>query len=249
MILKKLIAGLTAAAAAAGTFSCGSKKSSSEDKLPPPVPAEASDPNTVDFNDGLCDFAEVITDDDLSAKGTLSVEELAGNKMLKFSDDFTVPLDGKVQKVRVYAGSLVGVENLSKVRSVSFDLYADAEAEDYTDENGDKKRVPGTICGGGGTVVAKRDGKGKRSWYGFADFEGGEYNFEYSAPQHETFKFLLADSGMIWDETMPGANFLIMRWGSENLSNLYIDNIVFYDADGKSIPLAGDRQKPPPDEE
>ncbi|MBQ2264814.1 MAG: hypothetical protein II341_05345 [Oscillospiraceae bacterium] len=34
-------------------------------------------------------------------------------------------------------------------------------------------------------------------------------------------------------------NFLIMRWGIQNLSSMYIDNITFYDADGNSIPLNG----------
>ena len=37
---------------------------------------------------------------------------------------------------------------------------------------------------------------------------------------------------------MEDANFLIMRWGIANESDMYIDNIVFYDEDGKSIPLA-----------
>ena len=32
---------------------------------------------------------------------------------------------------------------------------------------------------------------------------------------------------------MEDANFLIMRWGLANESDMMIDNIVFYDADGK----------------
>ena len=30
---------------------------------------------------------------------------------------------------------------------------------------------------------------------------------------------------------------MVMRWGIPNQADLYIDNITFYDADGKSIPL------------
>ena len=214
------------------------------EELIPPVPAEASDPNTVTFDDDNCVFAEVINDDEYCAKGEISVAELAGNKMLKFTDDFTTPMEGKVQKIAIYAAPLIGIENLPKVKSIEFDLYADAVAEEYKDENGEMKTVPGTICGGGGSSTAKLDNDGKNKWYGFKDFEGGEYDFEYSAPLHQEFKFLLAGSGQCWDETMKGANFLVMRWGSENKSNIYIDNIVFYDEDGNSIPLDGDGTMP-----
>ena len=41
---------------------------------------------------------------------------------------------------------------------------------------------------------------------------------------------------------MEDANFLIMRWGLANESDMMIDNIVFYDADGNSIPLASDAE-------
>lgn len=270
MMFKRFIAGLAAVTFAAVPVSCGNKDSSSDspagttaaqvtdaeeptaepttrepvENLIPPVPAEATDPNTVTFDDDNCSFAEVIADDEFCAKGELSVAELAGNKMLRFSDDFTTPIAGKVQKICIYAAPLIGVENLARVRSIEFDLYADASAEDYVDENGDRKKVPGTICGGGGTATAQLDSDGNGKWYGFKDFEGGEYDFEYSGPLHQEFKFLLANSGQCWDETMEGANFLIMRWGSENKSDLYIDNIVFYDENGESIPLDGSGAMP-----
>lgn len=261
---KRILAAIAAFFTAVGACSCGSKDSSSsesssevqtteavtentteamneetteETTKEPPVPAEASDPNTVTFDNGDFSFAKVINDDGHSAAGELSVAELAGNKMLKFTDDFSVPMEGKVQKICISALPLIGKENLSKVRSIEFDLYADAVAQEYTDENGELKQVPGTICGGGGTVTAVMDSEGKGKWYGFSDFEGGEYDFDYSAPLHQEFKFLLAESGQCWSEEMEDPNFLIMRWGSENKSNLYIDNIVFYDESGNSIPL------------
>lgn len=222
------------------TYSC--KGSSSEDDLKPPVPAEASDPNTVTFDDGNFVFAEVITDDNVCAKGKLSVEEIQGNKMLKFTDDLSVPLEGKVQKIEINAAALLGLDNISKVRSIEFDVYADALTDNYVNQDGENVQVPGTISCGGGTVTAKLDANGQNKWYDFAKFEGGEYNFDFSGPVHGEFKFLLADSGEHWDDTMYDANFLIMRWGSENDSNFYIDNIVFYDENGKSIPLRSDPQ-------
>lgn len=202
------------------------------------IPQRATDPNTVDFEDGDFSFAKVITDDKESATGTLSVEEIHGNRMLKFSDDMTVSPDGKVQKISINTAQLLGTEKLPLVRSIEFDVYADAIADGYINRDGQNVKASGTISCGGGTVVDFTDSNGKRKWYDFAGFQGGEYNLPMSEAVHGEFKFLLADSGMCWSEKMTDANFLIMRWGSENQSNLYIDNIVFFDGNGNSIPLA-----------
>ena len=261
-----LIAGAMALSIAACTVGCGGSKSSTSEKatekttaseaktteastapvttaeptteeLIPPVPAEATDPNAVTFEDGDFSFAEVKTVDADCAMGTVSVVDYHGNKMLKFTDDFSVPLKGKVQKIVIHPAALIGQENLGKVRRIEFDAYADALAQNYKNAQGEMLTVPGTICGGGGTVTAKKDSEGEGKWYDFEGFEGGEYNFDYSGPIHCQFKFRLAASGLCWDDTMDDANFLIMRWGSENDSNFYVDNIVFFDENDKSIPI------------
>ena len=201
------------------------------------IPAEASDPNAVTFDDGDFSFASVINDDGESAFGELDIVEVLGNKMLKFTDDMTVSLDKKVQKISINVAQLIGTENLSEVRSIEFDVYADAITDGYINQDGNNVKASGTISCGGGTVVDKKDSDGKGKWYDFTGFEGGEYNLSMSGAVHGTFKFLLADSGLCWSEKMDDANFLIMRWGSENRSNLYIDNIVFFDENGVSIPL------------
>lgn len=202
-----------------------------EEKIPP-EPVEASDPNAVTFDDGDFSFVSVISDDDKAAVGELSVEEVMGNKMLKFTDDNSVPLEGKVQKLSINAAQLVGLENLPKVRKIEFDLYAKATADHFVNEDGENVFAPGWIGGGGGTVTAKDE-----KWYDFSEFSGGEYDFELSGAVHGEFKFLLADGGMCWSEDMTDANFLIMRWGLSNEADLYVDNIVFYDEDGNSIPI------------
>ncbi|MBP5378409.1 MAG: hypothetical protein J6Y64_02580 [Ruminococcus sp.] len=253
MNYKSVIAGAMAFALAACAAGCGDKKDSdskpdtnkettaptenttaeptTEEELEPPKPVEATDPNTVTFDDGVFDFAFAKGDDDDCAKGELSVVELMGNKMLKFTDDNSVPLNGKVQKVGISATKLLGSEGAAKVRSIEFDVYAQATADNLKTEAADGVRAPGWIGGGGGTVTAQE------KWYDFKEYSGGEYNFETSGNVHAVFKFLLADSGQCWSEEMEDANFLIMRWGVANESDLYIDNIVFYDEDGKSIPL------------
>ena len=148
MNYKSFIAGAMAFALAACAAGCGEKKES--DSKPdsnkettaapteatteevteePPKPVEATDPNTVTFDDGVFDFAFAKGDDDDCAKGELSVVELMGNKMLKFTDDNTVPLKGKVQKIGISATKLLGNEGAAKVRSIEFDMYAQATAD------------------------------------------------------------------------------------------------------------------------
>lgn len=201
------------------------------------IPEESSDPNAVTFDDGDFSFASVINDDGDSAHGELSVTKVLGNSMLKFTDDMTVPLDRKVQKICINSAGLIGTENLPEVRSIEFDVYADAVSDEYVNQDGVNMTVAGTICIGGGSAISIEDKDGYGKWYDFAETQGGEYNLQMSGAVHGTFKFLLADTGYCWDEKMKDANFLIMRWGSENQSNLYIDNIVFYDENHNSIPL------------
>ncbi len=203
------------------------------EELTAPSPVEASDPNTVTFDDDDCSFAEVVSDDDAAAIGTLSVVDVQGNKMLKFTDDGSVDIASRVQKVKIHVNSLIGTENLDKVKSIEFDVYADATADLLVNEDGTKVKAPGWIGGGGGTVTAKDD-----KWYDFQEYSGGEYNFDMSGAAHAEFKFLLAADNQKWTSDMEDANFLIMRWGMQNEGNLYIDNIVFYDEEGNSIPLA-----------
>lgn len=206
--------------------------SATEEELVAPVPVEADDVNAITFDDDDFSFAEVIADDDLAAEGELSVVEVQGNKMLKFTDNSNVELADRVQKIKIHAAALIGAENVDKVNSIEFDVYADATAEELVNENGENVKAAGWIGGGGGTVTADNE-----KWYNFSEFGGGEYNFDMSGAVHVQFKFLLAAGGQKWSSEMEDANFLIMRWGLQNESNLYIDNIVFYDEDGNSIPI------------
>ena len=137
-----------------------------------------------------------------------------------------------VQKIQFDAARMLSPENMAEVRSIEFDAYADATADKFVNEDNENVKAPGWIGGGGGTVTAVND-----KWYDFQEFDGGEYDFETSGPVHVKFKFLLADSGQCWSEEMEDPNFLIMRWGIANESDLYIDNLVFFDEDGNSIPV------------
>lgn len=209
-------------------------------EAPTEIPTNAPFPNA-DFNAVTFDsigtiIAEIVCDDDAAASGTLSVVSVDGNNMLKFTDESTTTdnLEEAVQKVRIDVTKLLAPEQFANVYSIGFDLYAEAKSDAFVNDDGENMLVPGWIGGGGGSETADGD------WYGFADFSGSdinEYSMERSDACHVTFKFLLAASGKQWDDTMTEPNFLIMRWGMQNLSDMYLDNITFYDKSGKSIPL------------
>ena len=197
-----------------------------------PLPVESTDENSVDFDDGDFSFASIEKGDD-SACGELSVEEIQGNKMLKFTDSGDTMENKRVQKIDINVRKLLGEDNLERVRRIEFDLYADAVDSLLVMENGESVKAAGWIGGGGGMVDQNE------KWYDFAEYSSGEYEYDFSGACHVVFEFLLADTGIKWSSDMEDdAHFLIMRWGLQNHSNTYIDNITFYDSDGKSIPLS-----------
>ncbi len=201
------------------------------EELIPPLPVECDDPNAITFDDGDFSFADTKLDDVDSAQGLLAVVEVEGNKMLSFCDAGTNCADGTVQKIMFDAVKLLSPENLAKVRSIEMDIYANATSDLFTNEDGENVVAPGWIGGGAGANVAGDE------WYEFAEWEGGEYNFEMSGAAHVELKFLLALGGQCWDENMDEATFQIMRWGAQNEGDLFVDNIVFNDEDGNSLPI------------
>ncbi len=209
-----------------------------EEVTEPPTNAPFAEPdvNAVTFDDGNCDFVSIVCDDSGSADGTLSVEVVDGNSMLRYHDTKSSADDvgALVQKVTFNVKKLLTPEQCAQVHSISFDIGGTAEAEAFVGDDGAVLAVPGWVGGGGGTVTM--DDK----WYGFADFAAtdiNEYALERSDMYHVTFKFLLASGGKKWDAAQEEINLQIMRWGLQNVSDTYIDNLTFYDADGNSIPL------------
>lgn len=220
-----------------------------EETLPLPTHAAfpEADPNAVTFDDGNFSFASVVNDDDTAAEGELSVEMVDNNAMLKFTDNSTTVdnLDTAVQKIRISVGQLLRPDQLESVYSIGFDCYAQAKSDLFLSDDGIYRTVPGWIGGGGGTMCA--DG----NWYSFADFSSSginEYDLERSDACHVEFKFLLAESGKKWDSTVEDVNFSVMRWGMQNISDFYLDNITFYDIEGNAIPLNPSAPETTPEE-
>ncbi len=253
--MKKHLVLIALLAAALGLTACGKNTASqpdadsetavevtteetTEEVTEPPTnaPLAEGDANACTFDEVGADLAVLVVDDDAAVDGTLTIEEIDGNKMLKLTDETTNAdnLEEAVQKIRFDVTKLLAPEQLELVDRIEFDLYAEAKDTLFVNEDGENLKAPGWIGGGGGTETC--DGK----WYGFSDYSStgsAEYVLERSDAVHVSFKFLLAASGKKWDSTQTEPYLQIMRWGMGNVSDLYIDNITFYDADGNSIPL------------
>lgn len=232
MIYKTLLVIAAAIITMSSAVSCSDKKKKESSILPPPVPVEATDANSITFDEGNFDFASILDDDYKAAKGSLSIEEIQGNRMLKFTDSGDSFENGLIQKIRISMLELMTPENVAKVKSIEFDFYADATEQNLKADDGTMMKVPGWIGGGGGTMLP--DGK---TWYDFSEFSKNEYTYEFSGACHVKFQFLLVQPENRWTAEMEDPNFLIMRWGMKNDSNIYIDNLTFYDDNGNSIPL------------
>ncbi|MDE7121045.1 MAG: hypothetical protein K2O42_02670 [Oscillospiraceae bacterium] len=186
-------------------------ESGSEMPMPTNVPFPESDMNAVNFNDGNLTFIRI--PEDTTVRGELSVENLDGNFMLKFTDLSTDPGNPaeSVQKIQISVGQLLNPDQLESVRKIGFDLY---QPETWTDVS-----INATTFCADGTA------------YEFGSIAGDE-NF-----CHVELEFVLAESGKCWDSSVQDVNVIVMRRGMQDSSDFYVDNLVFYDVEGNSIPL------------
>ncbi|MDE5768884.1 MAG: hypothetical protein K2H82_05815 [Oscillospiraceae bacterium] len=207
----------------------------SETPTPTNAPFPESDMNAVNFNDGNHTFVKI---PDAGAAGELSVENVDGNFMLKFTDLSTNSgnLKESVQEIQVSVGQLLNPDQLESVRKISFDFYAEAKEDLYQNEAGESLKVPGSISINGTTFCADETAY---EFEGVSAVDVNPYNLERSDVCHVEFEFLLAESGKCWDSSITTEKlyFTIQRTGMENVSDVYLDNLVFYDAEGNSIPL------------
>ena len=172
-----------------------------------------TDFNAHTFNDGKFDFVQIVNDDATCAEGNFSVENIDGNFLLKFTDLSTNAenLENAVQKICISVDKLLNPDQLESVFMIGFDSYALSKDNLNTESN---------IVISGKTVCANDE------WYDFEDI---------SDSSHVELKF--TESSMRWDSSQENVNVIITRSGMQNISDWYLDNIIFYDQEGNTIPL------------
>lgn len=200
----------------------------------PPKPTLSPDANAISFENGDLYTAFVMNEKNFEndeSNCNLSVAEYNGSKMLKI-EVLDKGSDGnyKVPKIVFDLDTLVGKDNLSKVSRLTADIFQVAVG-DFINEEGEAMRVPGNLqgafCGNGG-----EDGS---AWIQFgSDFEAGEWNWEWEYLGFDG-KILLPKNR--YGNGLEGATLVFMRWAIPNQADIYIDNITFWDDDGKSVPI------------
>lgn len=180
------------------------------------VPASAAT-DVIDFEDGnTAGFSSNKTADGAvdGDNFELSVVDYNGSKAL-FVD---VQDETQVPKLAIDVPSLVGVDNLEKVRTIEFDLT-------IVNPSGDP------VGWNGGSFGANIGADGSQ-WYDPIDWVIEEYEkAEISQKATDTFV-----KGMGFTNGVAASKYMFMKWA--NVNDFYVDNVRFLDADGNAIALA-----------
>lgn len=182
----------------------------------PPVTARAAS-DSLDFEDGkvpegvyMALKEDGTTDGDPSL---LSVVKFNGSQMLKIDSQKKL-----TPKVKFDVAKLVGEKAYTSVVTIEYDMILEQTAKDKMVE------------WNGGTIAATPTGPS--NW---SNNKGWEIN-EWEKNVSKVTK-LSCTLGKGLEFTDPAkAFFMYMNWGN-NGTDIYIDNIVFKDADGKVVPL------------
>ena len=215
-----------------------------EEYVEPDYPELVSDENSITFDDGDLYTAHCMNEKNFENDESdcrLSVADFKGTKQLRIEVlDFDVEKGKyKTPKIVFDMDELVGSENLSKVKSFSCDITQVAVG-DFKGDDGEMLHVPGNLMGTFGSNV----GEDCSDWYvptgSASEYATAEWQCSW-VHMHVEGKWLL--KGFVDGTT--DSTLVFMRWSIPNQADVYIDNLTFYDEDGKSIPLVygkGDTQ-------
>ncbi len=189
--------------------------------------ASAEGATVLDFEDGAFTGISMKTDDG-GDKSVLSVVDYNGSKQLLVD----IQNATRVPKVFFNIGEIVGYDNMDKVAKISLDLTIQSTLIlDDSDPENIWYEIPSWQGGGAGC----QDGEGgSLGWTDVGGWSAEEYE---NASKTITYT---ADLGSArFTNGTEGSHFLFMKWaGTEaNPVDMYIDNVVFYDADGNALEL------------
>lgn len=216
MKIKKIIAGVAAAAMACTTMAAMS------------VSAINAGGTSIDFEDG--DFSFVYMNTDSGAdKSVLSVEDYNGSKRLK------VDVQDKKMFPKVWfdLDKITDRSNTVQIRKITFDLaIVPKTAEGIVGWAG------GAVGAAGGfDPAAKGSGQVNPNWSDKA-WDGGAYDPGVAAEVKIERKFMMKNEFYTEDGVNPF--FGLMRWAAADDADeyvMYIDNIQLLDEKGNALPI------------
>ena len=175
-----------------------------------PVSAYAAS-TVVDFENG--DYSAFYMKEKDGDPSLLSVVEYNGSKAL-----FIDTQENGTPKVIIDVKKLVGEDQLEQVRTISMDLVI--------------VQPDGDVPGWNGGAVGSSQGENAQLWY-----QGTEWIIEEyinNATPVTTISTTFEDGYGFLNHTE--AYYLFMNW-SHNGTDMYIDNVTFYDGEGNAIPV------------
>ncbi len=189
-------------------------------------------------------YGAVVGDDSGAAKCNLDVVDLDGDKKLRIQ---VLDKDEKgnynIPKIIFDLPTLLGQGNVSKIGKISADFTCKA-LDVFVNEEGAKLPCIGNFLGTFGSQLAqgkKKDDEGnfiQNDWnqtdFSFSDWEKATHSWHFEA----TYPIKKLPINNYSDDE--GTSLLIMRWGQTNQVDFYIDNLTFYDKDGKVMPIVYD---------
>lgn len=184
-------------------------------------------------------------DDSGAAQCNLDIVNLDGNNKLRVQVlDKNDKGEYNIPKIIFDLPTLLGAENVCKIGKISADMTCKA-LETWKNDDGSESLVVGNFIGTFGSTLAMEKGTDadgnliQNTWsqtdFTFQDWENPTHNWHFEATY--PIKNLPANN---YSENGEGTNLLIMRWGQLNQVDFYIDNLTFYDKDGKVMPLVFD---------
>lgn len=184
-------------------------------------------------------------DDTGAAKLNLDIVDLDGDKKLRVQvldkDD-----TGKynIPKIIFDLPALLGQENVHNIGKIAADMTCIAR-DVWHNDDGTDSLVVGNFLGTFGSTLCKEtrkdaDGNLIQSDWAQVDFAFEDWNNPTHSWHHEAeypIKKLPINN---YCEDGEGTNLLIMRWGQLNQVDFYIDNLTFYDKEGKVMEIKYD---------
>lgn len=201
------------------------------------------DPNAITFDSGEMFTGHQMDEGGDEADIELSVVDYDGDKKLKVhvlrddpSSDFGVP------KIVFNLPQMIGKENVGNIGHISVDFTCVGN-EPWKNDDGSESVVVGNFLGALAGNLASEKGKDadgnitQNTWATHFEFKHEDWEFPEHTWRIETDipgNKIPANGYAANDD---GTTLVIMRWPQKNDADFYIDNITFYDKDGKSIPI------------
>lgn len=257
-VMGSLAACDSAESSTADTSSAVDSSSSTEDSAPAvtTAPTEASQPEkttqapltppdakSITFDTASLYSCQCLADDG-AANCDLSIVDYKGDKkMLVKVLDKNEKGEWMVPKLTWNLSELVGLENIDKIGNISMDITFEAQETTKLDDGSEAKIMKwqgGAIAGNLAPEKLKdADGNVTQNTWAQTDWELNDWENECYTLRIETpipFKKLPVN-GFTNDEN---STLVFMRWAQTTNVWMYIDNLTFYDKDGKAMDIVYD---------